>query len=63
MTMPLTVFSALVLGALAITTAAPVLLLVLLIRDWKSGEERLQGVATVLTRLVRLAEAGDQEAA
>ncbi len=35
MTMPLTVFSALVLGALAITTAAPLLLLALLIRDWK----------------------------
>jgi hypothetical protein len=35
MTMPLTVFSALVLGALAITAAAPLLLLALLIRDWK----------------------------
>ena len=35
MTMPLTVFSALVLGALAITIVAPVFLLVLLIRDWK----------------------------
>jgi hypothetical protein len=35
MTMPLAVFSALVLAALAVTTAAPLLLLVLLIRDWK----------------------------
>lgn len=35
MTMSMSVFTALVLGALAITTAAPVLLLVLLIRDWK----------------------------
>lgn len=35
MTMPLVVFSTLVVAALAITTAAPVLLLVLLIRDWK----------------------------
>jgi hypothetical protein len=35
MTVPLTVFTALVMAALAITTAAPLLLLVLLIRDWK----------------------------
>ncbi len=36
---------------------------IVLIRDWKSGEDRLKGVATVMTRLVRLAEAGDQQAA
>lgn len=35
MIIPLPVFSVLVLVALAITTAAPVLLLVLLVRDWK----------------------------
>ncbi len=35
MTISVTVFSALVLGALAITAVAPLLLLVLLIRDWK----------------------------
>ena len=35
MTIPLPVFSVLVLVALAITIAAPVLLLVLLVRDWK----------------------------
>lgn len=33
--MPTGVFAALVLVALAITTAAPLLLLALLIRDWK----------------------------
>jgi transcription-repair coupling factor (superfamily II helicase) len=36
---------------------------IVLIRDWKTGQDRLQGVATILTRLVRLAEAGEQEAA
>jgi transcription-repair coupling factor (superfamily II helicase) len=36
---------------------------IVLIRDWKTGEDRLQGVATILTRLVRLAEEGEQEAA
>jgi hypothetical protein len=35
MTMPTGMFAALVLLALAITTAAPLLLLALLIRDWK----------------------------
>lgn len=35
MIMPPGGFSALVLAALAITTAAPLLLLALLIRDWK----------------------------
>jgi multisubunit Na+/H+ antiporter MnhC subunit len=35
MTIPLPVFSILVLVALVITMAAPVLLLVLLVRDWK----------------------------
>jgi len=35
MTISLTAFSVLVTGALAVTTAAPVLLIVLLIRDWK----------------------------
>lgn len=34
MSMPTGVFAGLVLTALAITTAAPLLLLVLLIRDW-----------------------------
>jgi hypothetical protein len=33
--MPLPVFSTLVLAALAVTLAAPFLLLVLLFRDWK----------------------------
>ena len=36
---------------------------IVLIRDWKSGEDRLKGVATIMTRLVRLAEDGDQRAA
>jgi hypothetical protein len=35
MTIPLTVLSALVLAALAVTAGAPVLLLALLLRDWK----------------------------
>ncbi|SEQ86490.1 transcription-repair coupling factor [Faunimonas pinastri] len=29
---------------------------IVFIRDWKTGDDRLKGVATVLTRLVRLAE-------
>lgn len=33
-----------------------------LIRDWEQGIERLKGVATILTRLVRLAEAEKQAA-
>ncbi len=36
---------------------------IVFIRDWKSGEDRLNGVATILTGLVRLAEAGDKQAA
>jgi hypothetical protein len=35
MTMPTGILAALVLAALAITAAAPLLLLALLIRDWK----------------------------
>ena len=36
---------------------------IVLIRDWKTGQDRLQGVATILTRLERLAAEGEQEAA
>jgi transcription-repair coupling factor (superfamily II helicase) len=36
---------------------------VVFIRDWQRPEERLKGVAALLTRLVRLAEAGEKQAA
>jgi transcription-repair coupling factor (superfamily II helicase) len=36
---------------------------VVFIRDWRRPEERLKGVASILTRLVRLAETGEQQAA
>jgi transcription-repair coupling factor (superfamily II helicase) len=36
---------------------------VVFIRDWKRPEDRLKGVAALLTRLVRLAEAGEKQAA
>ena len=35
---------------------------VVFIRDWGRAEERLKGVATILTRLVRLAEEGRAQA-
>ncbi|HEX2256879.1 MAG TPA: transcription-repair coupling factor, partial [Afifellaceae bacterium] len=36
---------------------------VVFIRDWARPEDRLKGVAALLTRLVRLAEAGEKQAA
>ena len=36
---------------------------VVFIRDWRRAEDRLKGVAALLTRLVRLAEAGEKQAA
>jgi transcription-repair coupling factor (superfamily II helicase) len=36
---------------------------VVFIRDWPDGMDRLKGVATILTRLVRIAEAGEKKAA
>jgi len=38
MTIPLFLFDALVYGALAVSSLAPILLLVLLYRDWKAGK-------------------------
>ena len=36
---------------------------IVLMRDWKQAEDRLKGVAALLTRLAQLAEEGDQKAA
>jgi hypothetical protein len=38
MTVPLSVLDAMVFGALIVSAITPVLLLVLLVRDWKRGE-------------------------
>jgi len=35
---------------------------VVFIRDWGRAEERLKGVAVILTKLVRLAEEGQKAA-
>ena len=37
MTIPTVLFSAIILAALALVSAAPLLLLVLLVRDWRKG--------------------------
>jgi len=38
MTLPVSLFSGLILVALVLVTLAPVILIALLVRDWKRGE-------------------------
>ena len=63
MTISVDLLESLVYSALLLCAVAPVVLIFLMIRDWKTGEDRLKGVATIMTRLVRLAEEGGQQAA